>query len=74
MNLAICIQSDDPDLLAPRMIYEVIPDKEAEKSRYVRVIDNEGEDYLYPEAFFLFMDFPKEVKEALLEVGSHGHE
>lgn len=72
-QLAICIQSDDPDLLTPRMIYEIIPDESAAKSQHVRVIDNEGEDYLYPADFFLFMDFPKEVKETLLEVVSHGH-
>ena len=44
---AVCIKSDDPDLLTPRKIYEVLPDASAEKSNYIRVIDNEGEDYLY---------------------------
>ena len=72
-QFAICIQSDDPDLLTPRMIYEIIPDKSAETSHYVRVIDNEGEDYLYPADFFLFMDFPREVKQTLLEVSSYAH-
>jgi hypothetical protein len=72
-QFAICIQSDDSDLLTPRMIYEIIPDESAEKSHYIRVIDNEGEDYLYPADFFLFMDFPREVKKTLLEVSSHGH-
>jgi hypothetical protein len=54
------------------MIYEIILDEEAAKSNYVRVIDNEGEDYLYPADFFLYMDFPLEVKETLFEV-AHGH-
>ena len=71
-QFAICIHSDDPDLLTPRMIYEIILDEEAAKSNYVRVIDNEGEDYLYPADFFLYMDFPLEVKETLFEV-AHGH-
>lgn len=43
-QFAICIQSDDPDLLTPRMIYEVMPDENAAKSKYIRVVDNEGED------------------------------
>lgn len=47
-HFAICVNADDPDLLAPRSVYEVIPDESAAKSNYVRVIDNEGEDYLYP--------------------------
>ena len=45
-QFAICIRSDDADLLTPRRIYEVLPDESAAKSRYIRVVDNEGEDYL----------------------------
>ena len=55
-KLAICIKSDDPDLLTPRKIYEVIPDASAAKSNFVRVIDNEGEDYLYAASCFIFVD------------------
>lgn len=69
-KLAICIQSDDPDLLTPRMIYEILPDKNAAKSSHVRVIDNEGEDYLYPAKFFLFVDFPLTVKRTLRKIPS----
>ena len=65
-QFAICINTDDPDLLTPRMIYRVLPDENAEKSNYVRIIDNEGEDYLYPATYFLFVDFPPEVEQALL--------
>ena len=36
---AICVKSDDPDLLTPRKIYEVLPDASAKKSNYIRVID-----------------------------------
>ena len=66
-QFAICINTDDSDLLTPRMIYQVVPDENAEKSNYVRIIDNEGEDYLYPAAYFLFVDFPLEIEQALLE-------
>lgn len=66
-QLAICIRSEDPELLTPRRIYEVLPDESAAKSRYIRVIDNEGEDYLYPAAHFVFMEFPPAVKQALLK-------
>jgi hypothetical protein len=66
-QFAICIRTDDPDLLTPRRIYEVLPDKSAAKSKYVRVIDNEGEDYLYPAAYFVFVEFPPAIEEALLQ-------
>lgn len=65
-KFAICIHSDDADLLTPRMIYQVLPDESAAKSNYIRVIDNEGEDYLYPADYFIFVDFPREIERALL--------
>lgn len=66
-KFAVCIQSDDADLLTPRMIYQVLPDEGAAKSNYVRIIDNEGEDYLYPAAYFMFLDLPQEIERALSE-------
>ena len=67
-RLAICIQTDDPDLLTPRMIYQVLPDDSAAKSEYLRVVDNEGEDYLYPTKYFVLVDLPSEVQRALVNV------
>ena len=66
-KLAICIRSDDPELPTPRRVYEVLPDERAAKSNYIRVIDNEGEDYLYPAAYFIFVDFSPAVRNALLQ-------
>ncbi|MEK6591315.1 MAG: hypothetical protein AABZ11_11635 [Nitrospinota bacterium] len=67
-QFAICINTDDPDLLTPRMIYQVLPDESAAKSNYIRVIDNEGEDYLYPAEYFILVDFQPVVERALLRV------
>jgi hypothetical protein len=61
----ICVHTDDPDLLTPRMIYRILPDADAARSNYVRVIDNEGEDYLYPAKYFVQVDLPLTVKRAL---------
>jgi hypothetical protein len=65
-RFAICIDTDDADLSTPRMIYQVLPDESAAQSDYLRVIDNEGEDYLYPAKYFVLVDFPQPVKRALL--------
>ncbi len=65
LKFAVCIQTDDADLLTPRMIYQVLPDESAGKSNHVRVIDNEGEDYLYPAEYFMFLDLPQEIERAL---------
>ena len=67
-HFAICINSDDPDLLTPRSIYEILPDESASKSNHVRVIDNEGEDYLYPADYFVFVEFPQAVQRTLRRV------
>jgi hypothetical protein len=66
-QFAICVNTDDPDLLTPRMIYQILPDESAAKSNYIRVIDNEGEDYLYPAEYFILFDFPPAVERALLQ-------
>jgi hypothetical protein len=66
-QFAVCIHTDDPDLLTPRMIYQVLPDESAAKSNYIRVIDNEGEDYLYPARYFVFVELSQEAGHALLK-------
>ena len=50
------------------MIYEILPDESAGRSNYIRVIDNEGEDYLYPVNYFVFVDFPRAVEQTLLSI------
>ena len=65
-RFAVCVRTDDADLLTTRMIYQVLPDESGARSNYVRVIDNEGEDYLYPADYFIFLDLPAETRAALL--------
>jgi hypothetical protein len=66
-KFVVCIRSNDPDLLTPRRIYQVLSDKSAAKSNYIRVIDNEGEDYLYPADYFIALELPRKVERALLQ-------
>lgn len=62
-RFAVCVNTDDPDLLTPRMVYQVLPDYNAAKSDYLRVIDNEGESYLYPATYFVLVDFPQPIQK-----------
>jgi hypothetical protein len=66
-RFAICIRAEDPDLLTPRRIYEILLDESAAKSQYIRVIDDDGEDYLYPASYFVLVDFPPAVEQSLLQ-------
>ena len=47
-QFVLCIKSDDCEDIERRKVYQVIPDEEAAKG-YIRVIDESGEDYLYPD-------------------------
>ncbi len=64
-RFAVCITDSEPDL-EPRKVYQVLPDQAAERENHLRVIDESGEDYLYPANFFVFVEVPKEAEQAVL--------
>ena len=64
-SFALCIENKDCDDLEKRKIYQMLPDKEAEKEGFIRIIDESGEDYLYPQAYFIIVQSPREAQEAL---------
>ncbi len=66
-EFAICIASSEDSLLTPRKLYQILPDEAASRSDYVRVVDDEGEDYLYPKKYFVFVSLPVETAKAVLE-------
>ncbi len=65
-KFAICIIAESEMLITPRKIYQVLADKSAERSDYIRVIDDEGEDYLYPKKYFFVVPVSKDIENALL--------
>ncbi len=63
---AICVNNTDyPAALELRKIYRILPDADAAQDGDVRVIDESGEDYLYPADYFVVVDFPANAKRAL---------
>ena len=68
-RFVVCIRNDGyPAALETRKLYETLPDLEAEKHGQLRVIDESGEDYLYPEELFVPLRLPKSVRDALVNV------
>jgi len=63
---ALCIENKDCGDLEKRKIYQILPDEEAQKDGYTRVIDESGEDYLYPQSYFVFIQIPVEAQESLV--------
>lgn len=55
----LCVKNDGyPASLEIRKVYQAVPDATAAERHYVRVIDESGEDYLYPEAYFVPIELP----------------
>lgn len=65
----LCINNDGyPASLEARKVYRAIPDPLATTRNFVRVIDESGEDYLYPADLFVPIDVPSAAKEAFAGV------
>ena len=65
-RFVVCVRNDEyPASLELHKIYEVLPDAEGERLGFVRVIDESGEDYLFPEDYFLDVQVSRQVEQAL---------
>jgi hypothetical protein len=49
-----------------RKVYPVVPDATAESHKLVRIVDESGEDYLFPEACLMTIDLPAPIARALV--------
>lgn len=63
----ICVKNDDyPVSLEVRKVYRRVPDSTAEARQLVRVIDESGEDYLYPKDYFVAINVPSAAAKILV--------
>ena len=68
-QFVVCIRNDEyEESLDLRKIYEVLPDEDAGRHDMLRVIDEEGEDYLYPKEWFLRIELPSNIEQAITEL------
>ena len=68
-NFAVCIRNEEyEESLELKKIYEILEDPKAEEHNMVRVIDEEGEDYLYPREWFLPIELPECIEQAIVEL------
>ena len=64
-HYVLCVNNEKYSAsLEARKIYECVPDPQAESHGQIRVIDESGEDYLYPQDLFLPIDIPEEATRA----------
>ncbi|MEK6201924.1 MAG: hypothetical protein N2A40_05835 [Desulfobulbaceae bacterium] len=68
-HFVVCVNNSGYEVsLEPRKLYQVLPDSEAAKHHQVRIIDESGDDYLYPELLFLDVPQPEYVAEQVAHV------
>lgn len=66
-EFVVCIQNSGyPASLELHKIYRVVPDEEAIREGDLRIVDESGEDYLYPAEWFAPVELPRRVKTSLL--------
>ena len=62
-RFAICIKNEGYEAsLEFRKIYDVLQDKEAESHGLMRVVDESGDDYLFPKDFFVPIELPSPIR------------
>ena len=67
-SFVICVRNDGYEVsLEKRKIYEAIEDPEATKHQQLRVVDESGEDYLFPASCFVFVELPKPTQRAIIQ-------
>jgi hypothetical protein len=65
-KFVLCVRNSGSDDLEVRKINQVFPDPSAARDGYVRIIDDSGEDYLYPAEYFVSVRLQAAVSKALL--------
>jgi hypothetical protein len=68
-RFVVCIKADAGIDLELRKVYEVLPDEAADPEDLLRVVDESGEDYLYPSSFFVPIDLTEDSARALRASG-----
>lgn len=64
-QFVVCVRNEGCEDLELRKIYKVLPDEAAAEDGYIRVVDESGEDYLYPAGYFLAIELSKDLEKAL---------
>lgn len=66
LEFVVCINNENyPASLELHKIYRLIPDEDADADDDIRIIDESGEDYLYPASYFVPINVPHIVEESL---------
>jgi len=71
-DFVVCLRNEGAEDLDVRKVYRVLPDKDAASKGFLRVVDESGEDYLYPSAFFAFVEVSEDAARELRGTAAAG--
>jgi hypothetical protein len=67
-HFGVCVRNDGSEDLQLLKLYQILPDESAARNGLLRIIDDSGEDYLYPAASFIPISLPSAVEQVLAEI------
>lgn len=71
VQFAVCLSNEGyPASLEVGKLYRIIPDKEASKEGYLRIVDESGDDYAFASDRFYAVELPPTVRKTLLDASS----
>jgi hypothetical protein len=71
LTFVLCIRNEGAEDLQPRKVYQVLSDRSAAREGYKRIIDESGEDYLYPADFFVPVRLPRAVSRKWVSISDN---
>ena len=72
-KFVVCLDNQGYEVsLERRKLYQVLSDRRAAKHQQIRVVDESGEDYLYPSNLFAPIDLPQPLRRAVTAAVSRG--
>ncbi len=73
-QFVLCVQNRSyPASLELLKVYRTLPDEDAQRDKLIRVIDESGEDYLYPQSYFLPVELSPAARKRCAEVSKLNH-
>jgi len=73
-KFVLCIHNDGEDDLEPRKVYQVLSDRSAAREGLARVIDESGEDYIYPAKYIVPVKLPVAISRQLLSLSDRARQ
>ncbi|MBM3818548.1 MAG: hypothetical protein FJW14_05960 [Acidimicrobiia bacterium] len=71
-SFALCVEDGGLEDLEARKVYQVLPDRDAAREGYIRVVDESGEDYIYPASLFVAVRLPAAIVRRLRKPARSG--